>query len=481
MLMEADERMYNQAGDKAGAVPAIASDGAQDGQTGARTDPRAHKLALAVLDHTRSRLMACLPYMNLALLKMPVTLTEGNALVQETIRQGHGVCSTDGKEITWVTQDILTRFSRGEQYVSRAYLHMVLHCIFLHPFAYDRMNGTWWDAAADIAVEHTIRGLGFRELMCSEDIRQRETETRLLGHLDEITAEEIYRAMQADPELAKELVLSRGIFAQDEHHAWITSDSDERVIRQSLYARADKTDAPENSWRRVQANIHLLKQDDSNRRGDRAGSRVIEAGDIRPAYRDYARLLLQFAVPSEEARLNPEEFDYIYYTYGLKLYKRIPLVEPLEYREARKVHDLMIAIDTSGSTQGTRVRSFLSQTCAILGRGDCFFDRFRLHLVQCDCEIQHDDLITSREEFTRIIRRYRIKGAGGTSFEPVFTYARELMDAGEGTDLQGIIYFTDGYGKFPSEDPGIPTVFVLYDTDISDDELPVWARTVRID
>ena len=95
--------------------------------------------------------------------------------------------------------------------------------------------------------------------------------------------------------------------------------------------------------------------------------------------------------------------------------------------------------------------------------------------------IQHDDLITSREEFTRIIRRYRIKGAGGTSFEPVFTYARELMDAGEGTDLQGIIYFTDGYGKFPSEDPGIPTVFVLYDTDISDDELPVWARTVRID
>lgn len=31
--------------------------------------------------------------------------------------------------------------------------------------------------------------------------------------------------------------------------------------------------------------------------------------------------------------VNREKFDYVYYTYGLKLYRNMPLIEPLEYRE----------------------------------------------------------------------------------------------------------------------------------------------------
>ena len=49
---------------------------------------------------------------------------------------------------------------------------------------------------------------------------------------------------------------------------------------------------------------------------------------------------------------NPDEFDYIYYTYGLDRYGNMPLIEPLEYREARAVHDFAIAIDTSESVSG---------------------------------------------------------------------------------------------------------------------------------
>ena len=46
-------------------------------------------------------------------------------------------------------------------------------------------------------------------------------------------------------------------------------------------------------------------------------------------------------------RLDPDEFDYVYYTYGLKLYRNMPLIKPLEYREVKRIQEFVIAIDTS--------------------------------------------------------------------------------------------------------------------------------------
>ena len=38
----------------------------------------------------------------------------------------------------------------------------------------------------------------------------------------------------------------------------------------------------------------------------------------------------------EEPRLDPDEFDLGYYSYGLRTYGNLPLIEPLESREAKK-------------------------------------------------------------------------------------------------------------------------------------------------
>ena len=51
----------------------------------------------------------------------------------------------------------------------------------------------------------------------------------------------------------------------------------------------------------------------------------------------------------ETMKINDDEFDYVFYTYGLKLYKKMPLVEPLEYKEVKRIKEFVIAIDTSGS------------------------------------------------------------------------------------------------------------------------------------
>ena len=64
--------------------------------------------------------------------------------------------------------------------------------------------------------------------------------------------------------------------------------------------------------------------------------------------------------------MDADSFDYGYYAYGLRHFGNMPLIEPLETREVRKIEDFVIAIDTSMSTSGELVRAFLSRTYELL-------------------------------------------------------------------------------------------------------------------
>ena len=45
---------------------------------------------------------------------------------------------------------------------------------------------------------------------------------------------------------------------------------------------------------------------------------------------------VKFSVLREELHADPDEFDLNYYTYGLRLYGNMPLIEPVESREVKK-------------------------------------------------------------------------------------------------------------------------------------------------
>jgi predicted metal-dependent peptidase len=67
------------------------------------------------------------------------------------------------------------------------------------------------------------------------------------------------------------------------------------------------------------------------------------------------------------------------------------------------------------------------------------------------------------------------KGLGGTDFRPVFSYVDELIAEKEFVNLKGLIYFTDGYGEFPSRQPNYNTAFVFVEDGYNNPEVPVWA------
>ena len=174
-------------------------------------------------------------------------------------------------------------------------------------------------------------------------------------------------------------------------------------------------------------------------------------------------------------KVNDDEFDYIFYTYGLKLYGNMPLIEPLEYKEVKRIREFVVAIDTSGSVAGELVQKFMQKTYNILKQEESYFKKINLHMIQCDAEIQEDVKITSQEEFERYIKTVQMRGFGGTDFRPVFSYVEELRRAKEFHNLKGLIYLTDGYGVFPEKKPDYSTAFVFINEQYEIPDVPPWA------
>ena len=181
---------------------------------------------------------------------------------------------------------------------------------------------------------------------------------------------------------------------------------------------------------------------------------------------------------SEEIRVNPDEFDYIYYMYGLSNYGNMPLIEPLEYAEEKRIRDFVIAIDTSASVRGKKVEGFLERTYDILSKSVSLSEKLNIHIVQCDARVTSDTVIESKNELREVSKNFHIRGYGATDYRPVFAYVEELKRENKIQKLKGLIYFTDGYGIYPESPPDYDTLFVFDSEDEYRMPVPGWAIKV---
>lgn len=193
-------------------------------------------------------------------------------------------------------------------------------------------------------------------------------------------------------------------------------------------------------------------------------------------YTDFRDFLRRLSVDREEMEVDLDSFDYGYYYYGLEQYGNMPLIEENEYREGRKLQELVIAIDTSHSTKGEMVKGFLEETAGILKQKDAFFQKVKVHILECDDELRKDICLENVEDLEQYSKNFTVKGGYGTDFRPVFRYVSDLQKRGELKNLKGLMYFTDGKGRYPKEAPPYVTAFVFpKGEDIDDDNVPFWA------
>ena len=130
---------------------------------------------------------------------------------------------------------------------------------------------------------------------------------------------------------------------------------------------------------------------------------------------------------------------------------------------------------------GKTVQKFVQKTYNILKQQESFFTKVNIHIMQCDADIQEDVKITCQEEFDAYLQRMTIRGLGGTDFRPVFAHVDELIKAKEFQNLKGMIYFTDGYGRFPTAPPVYKTAFVFLDDEDNSYNVPPWAISLVLE
>jgi predicted metal-dependent peptidase len=112
-----------------------------------------------------------------------------------------------------------------------------------------------------------------------------------------------------------------------------------------------------------------------------------------------------------------------------------------------EVVDVVIAIDTSGSIDNRALAQFISETKAQMQ-----LHRFNGYVVCCDARV-HEWHEIKESAWPDV----KFKGGGGTNFAPVFKTIQE-----KNIRPTAVVFLTDLDGRFPTEKPPYPVLWVVY-------------------
>lgn len=436
---------------------------------------------------------------------------------------------TDGMHLYFNAVHVLESYVLAPELPTRDFLHIVLHCIFRHMYIGTSVNRALWDLACDIVVENMITELDAKSTDAPRSKQQEPYIAHLKSSVKHMTAEMIYAHLREKTPDAATLKKLQRTFCADDHAVWYTKEAEKEKIRKKLRdydsqakqtsethdnqnkiqndssrypvsvpvsvpasvpspdthpgndGRGESSDqeisnaAMEAVWKRISERMQVELETFDKRQGFGSASLTQNLETVNREKYDYTAFLKKFAVMGEAMQINDDEFDYIFYTLGLRQYGNMPLIEPLEYKDVKRIREFVIAIDTSGSVQGSLVQGFIQKTYNILKSTESFFTKINLHIIQCDAEIQEDVKITSQTEFDTYLKTMKLKGFGGTDFRPVFRYVDELRKNKEFINLKGLIYFTDGEGTFPENKPDYETAFIFIEGNLQQPKVPSWA------
>lgn len=424
----------------------------------------------------------------------------------------HGF-GTDGRVIYFQPQMLGGLYKENRILVNRGYLHMVFHCIFRH-FVWrgtdSNINASYsagdnaavgqqeslecgWmpenisktdngdnsvttieerlrDLSCDIAVEHIIDGMNYRSIRFSRSLLRRETYRLLEKEGKTLNAQRVYKILSGWNLSEKDFTNLEQEFHIDDHKYWECKRPDQKP--NPMLSR---------KWGEINDGIETDLETFSQEAGERDGDFLEQIKTENRSRYDYREFLRKFAVFHEELAVDDDSFDYNFYTYGLRLYGNMPLIEPLESKEVKKVEEFVIVIDTSMSCSGELVRRFLEETYGVLSENESFFTKINVHIIQCDEKVHTDKKITSQKEMKAYMEHLELYGDGGTDFRPAFEWVDKLLEQHEFHNLKGLIYFTDGFGIYPQKMPPYKTAFVFMQDNYRDVDVPVWAMKLILD
>ena len=232
---------------------------------------------------------------------------------------------TDGTEILFHPNWLLTTFVEHPVRLNRAYLHMLMHCLFRHMYgAAAHKNEELWDLSCDIAAESVLDSMkGKAGQQVLSDFRE-ETYRVLTEKLGVLTAEKLYRYFS-------ERVSGRGPEGEPVEDPAAFRDLAERLTKEfhvcdhSFWDREERKDPEqppamelprilrEKEWektaKRVRTEMETFGKE-AGRDGELLERVLRFSCRERPLYREF---LEHLAVLRETSETDPDSFDYGYY------------------------------------------------------------------------------------------------------------------------------------------------------------------------
>ncbi|MBR1634871.1 MAG: hypothetical protein IJ682_07425 [Lachnospiraceae bacterium] len=476
-------------------------------------------LGKRILRAVKSELYFDMPYLTHAI---------GN--LSEVMDLNTRAVGTDGRAVRFHPQYLFENYVERPGKLDRAYMHMLLHNLLLHPwsglpkewapFLQDglfeltkfRQQGAvlqnegqhktmemetadnvienefikdLWNLSCDIAVESIVDSMDVACLrIVTSDLRE-EWYQKLAKEIRTLTAERIFVYLSENPPDGETLVRLEKEFWRDDHSFWEKLSDEQEDNENELpedMKLAPMTNLPlkevwEQAAKAVQTEVDLAGNESTGEAGRLSWSLKLK----HTAHRDFRALLEKYMVRREVASVDPEAFDVAYYQYGMERYGNMPLIEELEGREEKRLETLVIAIDTSASTKRTHVEKFLTETVGLLRQSRNFFERVNIHIVECDDRVQKDIGITRPEQIEDYAKEFTVAGGYGTDYRPVFSYVNDLRKEGRLLHMSALLYFTDGYGVYPSAVTDYDTAFVFVEEeDYDDTKVPAWAMKLYL-
>ena len=380
-----------------------------------------------------------------------------------------GFCGTDGFMLDVEKRTLTEAFYRDSEDCLRRIAHSLVHAVSGHPLRTGLSGKTehaLWELCCDCMAEWILeKELSWQQEISSEKRNSRENLYTWLKQQPERTEHVLY-AHLAELDDGQRAVLAEA-FCVDDHRLWYEKQYSAKQWKKQLsrLSRQGSGDGQEGKTGGISG---------GSRQGHQSYTEP-EASEY-----DYRRFLENFMIMGEERQLDLASFDLMLYTYSRQHYAHAVFLEPVETSEVKRLQELVIAIDTSGSCSGEIVQQFLRETFSILEKKEHFFRQMRVHILQCDSMIQDYRLIESEDDWKDYQKHLKISGFGNTDFRPVFDWIEQKKQEGEVREIKGLLYFTDGDGIYPRSAPAYETAFVYLNDRLNKGKAPEWVRTLNL-
>ena len=370
------------------------------------------------------------------------------------VGEGDGPYGYDSGRLYFFSDRVISDYKVCPNLIARTISHMILHLVLGN---FERDTDEMRNLAEDMIIEYTL------DLLDSPSITVEGRDSRIY-----LFEELQKKAGSPTVDLLSARLHDLSAFRIAEYT---------KLFRRDSHERRDEGEHPE--WTEISRQMMVEIEGFSKTLDGRSDAlmRILRIRNSRHV--DHLTFLRKFMSVRERMGVSMDEFDPIYYTYGLEHYGNVPLIDSLERSNSLVIEDFIVAIDTSGSTMRGPVIGFVQDVYRIMEQ--CrISERTNLHIIQCDDDIREDRVIRNRQDIRELLGGMIIKGGGRTDFRPVFRYVDELISEGRIKKPKGLIYFTDGIGIYPVRKPDYPVAFMFCDDRFLEHEVPVWAMKVTV-